>query len=320
MQRHGIPTAAYRAFDDAGEAEAYVDELGGPIVVKADGLAAGKAVTVCDGPADAKRAIHEAMREGRFGGAGARVVIEERLVGEELSFYAVSDGERFVCLEAAQDHKAVFDGDRGENTGGMGAYSPAPVLSPELEAVIVDEVVRPTLDGMRQEGTPYRGVLYVGLMVCEGRPYVIEYNARFGDPEAQAILPRLRSGLFSLLRDAAEGRLQPESVRLEWGDPAICVVMASKGYPRSYPKGLEIEGLVQVEALADVEVFHAGTRCAQDRWQTNGGRVLGVTAQGADLQLARDRAYAALASLGFDGAHFRRDIGWRALASDPRSE
>lgn len=318
MSRYDIPTAAYRSFEDADAAEAYVEAHGGPIVVKADGLAAGKAVAVCDGPEEAKRAIRECMREGRFGGAGARVVIEERLVGEEVSFYAVSDGERFVCLEAAQDHKLALDGDRGENTGGMGAYSPAPALSAELERATIERVVRPTLDGMRAEGMPYRGVLYVGLIIVDGSPYVIEYNARFGDPEVQAILFRLRSPLGPLLRDAAAGSLDPARVELRWGDPAVCVVMASKGYPRDYPKGIEIQGLVEAEALDDVAVFHAGTRHDRDRWVTHGGRVLGVTARGPTISEARERAYAGVETIAFDGAHYRTDIAWRALARERR--
>lgn len=318
MSRYEIPTAAYRSFDEANAADAYVDELGGPIVVKADGLAAGKAVTVCDGPEDAKRAIRECMREGRFGSAGARVVIEERLRGEEVSFYAVSDGERFVCLETAQDHKPALDGGRGENTGGMGAYSPAPVFSAELERETLERIVRPTFDGMRAEGTPYRGVLYLGLIIVAGSPYVIEYNARFGDPEAQAILFRLRSPLSRLLRDAAAGTLDPDRVELRWGDPAVCVVMASKGYPRSYPKGIEIQGLAEAEALDDVAVFHAGTRHDQNRWLTNGGRVLGVTARGSTISEAREGAYQAIRAIDFDGAHYRTDIGWRALDRERR--
>ena len=318
MRRHEIPTAAYRSFDDADAAEAYVDETGGPIVVKADGLAAGKAVTVCDGPEDAKRAIGECMREGRFGRAGARVVIEERLRGEEVSFYAVSDGERFVCLEAAQDHKPALDGDRGENTGGMGAYSPTPVFSAELERETVERVVRPTFDGMRTEGTPYRGVLYVGLMIVQGSPYVIEYNARFGDPELQVLLFRLRSPLGPLLRDAASGTLDPDRVALRWGDPAVCVVMTSKGYPRSYPTGIEIQGLSEAEALDQVEVFHSGTRHDRDRWLTHGGRVLGVTARGSTISEARDRAYRGVATIDFDGAQYRTDIGGCVLDRERR--
>ena len=314
MQRHGIPTAAHRSFDDADAAERYVGERGGPLVVKADGLTAGKGVAVCDTPEEARRAVAEMMREGRFGASGARVVIEERLVGDEASYYALSDGERFAVLPHAQDHKRIFDADRGENTGGMGAYSPAPVVTEEVEQRILERIVRPTLEGMRAEGRPYRGVLYVGLMIRDGAPFVIEFNARFGDPEAQSILFRLESDLVPLLVGCANGRL-PESAgrELRFGDPALCVVMASKGYPRSYPTGLPIEGLAAVASRPGVKVFHAGTRSERGGYVTAGGRVLGVTARGATLGEARERAYAAVGEIHFEGSQHRSDIGARAL-------
>ena len=314
MARHGIPTAAHRAFSDPDEADAYLDELAGPVVVKADGLAAGKGVTVCDDAEQAKRAVHEAMRERRFGAAGGRVLIEERLYGEEASFYAIADGQRFVTLPAAQDHKRIGDGDRGENTGGMGAFSPTPVVTPELERDIVERIVRPTFDGMRAEGHPYRGVLYVGLIVCDGEPYVIEYNVRFGDPETQPLLVRLESDLLPVLAAAARGEL-PEDAMLEFGDPAVCVVMASDGYPRSYPVDLPISGLEAAAELPDAKVFHAGTRRGDGRWYTAGGRVVGVTARGATLRAARDAAYSAVELISWKGEQHRGDIASRAAGT-----
>ncbi len=228
MERHEIPTASHRVFDDPDEADRYVDQRASPLVVKADGLTAGKGVSMCDDAEQAHRAIGEIMRGRRFGASGTRVVIEERLVGEEASYYVLSDGERFVPLPHAQDHKPLLDGDRGENTGGMGAYSPAPVVDAEVEARVLDRIVRPALNGMRAEGRPYRGVLYVGLMIVGGDPYVIEFNARFGDPETQAIFFRLESDVLPLLEACAAGRLpEPERIELRFGGPALCVVMAS---------------------------------------------------------------------------------------------
>ena len=314
MQRHGIPTPGYRVFHDPDAADRYADEVRGDVVVKADGLAAGKGVSVCDTPEQAKRAIHEAMRERRFGAAGTRVLLEDRLRGEEASFYAICDGERYVHLPAAQDFKRALDGGLGENTGGMGAYSPAPVVTDALRDKVLERVVKPTLDGMRAEGNPYQGVLYVGLMIQDGEPYVIEFNARFGDPETQPLLARLDSDLVPVLRAAALGELTSEAQEsLCFGSPAVCVVMASEGYPRSYPKGVAIEGLSKADALDGVTVYHAGTRRENGRWQTAGGRVLGVTARGASLKLARERAYQAVAEIRWSGAHWRTDIA-RAAA------
>ena len=313
MARHGIPTAAYAYFTSADEAESHVRALGGPCVVKADGLAAGKGVSVCAGPDAALRAIGEIMRERRFGVSGAEVVIEERLVGEEASFYALCDGERFVVLSHAQDHKRALDGDRGENTGGMGAYSPAAPIDARLEREIIETIVRPTVAGMCAEGRPFRGALFVGLMIAAGRPRVIEFNARFGDPETQALLFRLESDLVPLLVGAAEGRLPPDSPTVRFGDPAVCVVMASEGYPRSHLTGREITGLEALAGLPDAKVFHSGTRRVAGHWETVGGRVLGVTARGATLEAARARAYELAARIQFEGAHYRRDIGARAF-------
>ena len=315
MARHGIPTAAHRSFGDPDEAERYVLSRNAPLVVKADGLAAGKGVFVCDGPEPARAALREIMRERRFGASGASVVIEERLVGEEASFYAISDGERFACLPAAQDFKRILDGDRGENTGGMGACSPTPVVTPELERRIVREIVRPVIEGMRAEGRPYRGVLYTGLMIADGEPKVIEFNVRFGDPETQAMLFRLDCDLVPLLHAAARGRLPDDAqARLRFGPPAVCVVMASEGYPRSYPSDLPITGIDELVDAADVAVFHAGTRCRDGVWHTAGGRVLGVTARGASLREAREGAYRAASGIeSRAGASARSDFDSAAL-------
>jgi phosphoribosylamine--glycine ligase len=315
MQRHRIPTADYEVFDDLEAALAHVRDRNRPCVVKADGLAAGKGVAMCENVPQAERALRETMQEQRFGDAGTRVVIEEWLQGEEASYYAITDGERIVTLAAAQDHKRLLDGDRGENTGGMGAYSPAPVVSEEVEKKILDRIVYPTIRGMAADGTPYTGVLYVGLMIDDrGDPFVVEYNVRFGDPETQPLMVRMDEDLVPLLEGAASGRLDESRPPL-WGDAAVCVVLASSGYPRSYEKGKAIAGL---EALANDDslvVFHAGTRLAEGGgFETSGGRVLGVTARGKDVEEARDRAYAGVDGIDFEGVCYRRDIAARALA------
>ncbi len=316
MDRHGIPTAAYAVFDEASDARAYVDELAGPCVVKADGLAAGKGVAMCEDAAAASRAIDEMMLAGRFGEAGRRVVVEEWLRGEEASYYAITDGEHIVTLAAAQDHKRALDADEGENTGGMGAYSPASVVSEEVEKKILARIVYPTIHGMAKEGTPYTGVLYVGLMIdSAGDPWVIEFNVRFGDPETQALLVRMQGDLLPILDASARGCLD-EATTIGWGDAAVCVVLASGGYPRAYETGKRIDGLHELEGDASLVVFHAGTRRSDsgEGFETAGGRVLGITARGATLAEARARAYRAVARVGFEGAHYRRDIAWRALS------
>jgi len=314
MERHGIPTAGHRAFDDLESALEYVNGSDGRCVVKADGLAAGKGVAMCESSADAATALREIMEDRRFGEAGSRVVIEDWLEGEEASYYAICDGERFVTLAAAQDHKRLLDGDQGENTGGMGAYSPAPVVDSAVEARILDRIVAPTLRGMAEEGHPYVGVLFVGLMVdASGDPYVIEFNVRFGDPETQPLMLRLDADLAELLGDAARGQLD-ERAEIGWGQAAVCVVMASPGYPRSYPTGHAIQGLEAAEGEDGVVVFHAGTRRAPEgHFETAGGRVLGVTARGDSVEAARARAYAAVQAIEFEGAHSRTDIANRAL-------
>jgi phosphoribosylamine--glycine ligase len=315
MARHGIPTADFAVFDALEPARAYVRQQGGPCVVKADGLAAGKGVFVCDDTDAALAALDEIMGERRFGEAGARVVIEERMQGEEASYYAITDGERVVTLAAAQDHKRALDGDRGENTGGMGAYSPAPVVSDAVEKRILEEIVHPAIRGMARDGRPYTGVLYVGLMIdAAGAPRVVEFNVRFGDPETQPLLMRMEGDLVPLLDGAARGRLEPET-KLGWGDAAVCVVLASEGYPRAYETGRAIDGLDALAGESDVVVFHAGTRRGADgRFETAGGRVLGVTARGASVAVARERAYAAADRIRFEGRQLRRDIADRALS------
>ncbi len=311
--RHGIPTARAEVFDDPDRASAHLEAHPGPCVVKADGLAAGKGVAVCDDGTQARAAVDEIMRSRRFGDAGGRVVIEERLVGDEASYYAITDGARSVCLAAAQDHKRALDGDRGENTGGMGAYSPTPVVTPEVEARIRREVIEPTIRGMAEDGVPYTGVLYAGLMIgSDGAPRVIEFNARFGDPETQPLMVRLSSDLLPLLAQAAAGDLDA-GAGLAWEDAAVCVVLASGGYPRAYPKGLPIGGLDAAAREEAVVVFHAGTRREGDRFVTAGGRVRGVTARGASVAEARERAYRAADQISFEGRQLRRDIAARAL-------
>jgi phosphoribosylamine--glycine ligase len=282
-------------------------------VVKADGLAAGKGVAVCDGPAQAEAALDEIMGARRFGAAGDRVVIEERLVGEEASFYALSDGEHVLALAPAQDFKRAQDGDRGENTGGMGAYAPAALVDAALEKRVLEEIVHPTLRGMGAEGSPYRGVLYVGLMIdAQGAPRVVEFNVRFGDPETQPIVVQMESDLLPLLDAAARGDLSRQAPPVGSG-AAVCVVLCSEGYPRAHTTGRRIEGLADAAALPDVVVFHAGTRRGADgAFVTAGGRVLGVTARGADLRAARAQAYAAVSRIRFQGMHYRRDIAARA--------
>jgi len=310
MARHGIPTAAFAIFEDREAARAHVRERGGPCVVKADGLAAGKGVVVCDGPEQALAALDEIMGERRFGAAGDRVVIEERLEGREASWYAITDGENAVRLAAAQDYKRALDGDRGENTGGMGAFSPTPVVDEALAKRIDEEIVHPAIRGMDREGRPYRGVLYCGLMIDrDGAPRVVEFNGRFGDPETQPLVVRMQGDLAPLLAAAARGRLEPAAAPLAWEGAAVCVVLASAGYPRSYPKGRPIAGLAEAAAAPEVVVFHAGTRRGADGgFVTAGGRVLGVTARGASLAEARERAYAAADRIRFEGRHLRRDI------------
>jgi phosphoribosylamine--glycine ligase len=314
MARRGIPHPEFRCFDDLEAARSHVRERGGACVVKADGLAAGKGVTVCASAAEAERALGEMMGERRFGPAGERVVIEDLLEGEEASYYAISDGERVVTLVPAQDHKRALDGDLGENTGGMGAYVPAPIVTEATEKRVLEEIVHPTLRGLREEGHPYVGVLYVGLMIDgAGAPSVVEFNVRFGDPETQPLMLQMSEDLVPILDGAARGRLAAD-VAVAGSDAAVCVVLASGGYPRKYPTGKSIRGIEEAEADPDVVVFHAGTKRGESGdFVTAGGRVLGVTARGPDVATARERAYAAADRIHFEGKQLRRDIAFRAL-------
>ena len=311
LVKYNIPTAWYKKFEDYEKAASYIDTHDAPYVVKADGLAAGKGVIICKTKKEALDAVDLIIRKKAFGIAGKRVIIEEFLEGEEASFLAVTDGVTVVPLAPAQDHKAIFDGDRGPNTGGMGAYSPAPLVTEALEKEIMDTIMVPTVKAMKAEGRPYKGVLYAGLMISKGRPKVLEFNCRFGDPETQPILMRMEDDLFDLLMAVTEGRLN--GVTLKWGRPAVCVVMSSKGYPGDYRKGDEIKGLDEASKLKDVMVFHAGTATKEGRVVTSGGRVLGVTALGKDIKGAIENAYRAVSLITWDGAHYRKDIGKKAL-------
>ncbi len=312
MLRHNIPTAFYKKFDNPDFALAYIETHNPPFVVKADGLAAGKGVIICRTKEEASRAIVLIMKEKAFGAAGKRVVIEEFLKGEEASFLAVTDGKTVVPLAPAQDHKAIYDGDKGPNTGGMGAYSPAPVVTPGLTQEIMDTIMVPTVKAMEAEGRPYSGVLYAGLMIYEGKPKVLEFNCRFGDPETQPILMRLDDDLFEVLMSTVEGRLNRRAFKWK-AQASVCVVMSAKGYPGEYLKGSEIKGLEEALRLKDVMVFHAGTAIKGGKIVTSGGRVLGVTALGKDISGAIERAYSAVSMISWEGAYFRKDIGRKAL-------
>lgn len=311
---NNIPTAAYARFSDAAAARAYVEREGAPIVIKADGLAAGKGVIVAMSLDEALAAIDDIFG-GRFGSAGAEVVVEAFLEGEEASFFALCDGETALELATAQDHKRAFDNDQGPNTGGMGAYSPAPVLDEATRATVMERFINPTLAAMKRRGTPFKGILYLGLMMTKTGPQLIEYNARFGDPECQVLMMRLKSDLLPALIAAREGRLK--DITLEWSeDPALTVVMATKGYPGDYPRDTEIKGL---DALADQEnvtIFHAGTRRESGRTLATGGRVLNITATGKTVAEARDRAYAIVEKINWPEGFYRTDIGWRAIARE----
>ena len=310
MHRCLIPTAKSRIFTRFEDAKTYVATRDSPQVVKAAGLAAGKGVIVCDDPADAILALEDIMISHQFGDAGCKVVVEEKLVGPELSILALVDGHNIYVMESAQDHKPVGEGDTGPNTGGMGAYSPAPIATPEVLDQVVGEILVPIVDGLRNDGAPYRGVLYAGLMLTPAGPKVLEFNCRFGDPEAQAVLMRLQTDLAEVLEATVTGKL--DEIELHWDDrPAVCVVLASKGYPGSYEKGKTITGLDQAAALPDVKVFHAGTAQVEGVTVTAGGRVLGVTALGPTIDAARSRAYEAADQVQFDGAFCRRDIAAR---------
>jgi phosphoribosylamine--glycine ligase len=314
----GVPTARYGEFTEVAPALGFAGELGFPVVVKADGLAAGKGVVICTDAREARETIASMLEGASFGDAGRRVVVEEFLTGEEVSFLALTDGANVIPLEPSQDHKTVFDGDRGPNTGGMGAYSPAPVIDAAMSQHVVQNVLTPTVATLRARGVHFRGVLYAGLMMTKDGPKVLEYNARFGDPECQPLMMRLESSLVELVEACVDGRA--DRVRPRWSrDAAVCVVMTAEGYPGAYRKGDVIDGLDDARACEGTMVFHAGTvRDDAGRWLTAGGRVLGVTARGATIGTAIENAYRAVACIRWRGAHYRKDIGHRALAARSR--
>ena len=317
LKENQIPTASFDTFSDATSAKRYLTEMKPPYVVKADGLAAGKGVIICSTQKEAGAAIDDILVRKLFGRADEKLVIEEFLQGEEASFMALTDGEHILPLASSQDHKRVFDGDRGPNTGGMGAYSPAPVVSPELHRRILDEILRPLLRGLKKKGVHYSGVIYVGLMITNEGPKVLEFNARFGDPECQPIMMRLKSDLLPLLEATIEGRL--DQVDPEWHqDVAVCVVLCAQGYPGSYDKGKEIRGLEKLTRWQRGFVFHAGTTKKEGRFLTSGGRVLGVTALGNNIQEAVREVYRATGEIEWDGMHYRKDIAERALKREQR--
>lgn len=312
MARYGIPTAEYKVFDDYEQARAYVRKKGGPLVVKADGLAAGKGVLLCQTREEALDALDQVMKDRAFGAAGDKVIVEEFLEGEEATFLVFTDGYSIQPLPTTQDHKAVFDGDKGLNTGGMGAYSPAPVVTPALHDQVMDKIMRPVVKALETEGSLYKGVLYAGLMIGEKGPRVVEFNARHGDPECQPLMMKLKTDLVDILEAIAKGRLS--EMKIEWQDSAsLCLVLASEGYPGSYEKGLVIEGLDEAGSNKDVVVFHAGTREKDGKIVTSGGRVLGVTALGNSVAQARDRAYQAAELITWPGKYNRTDIGMKAI-------
>ncbi|NLW55541.1 MAG: phosphoribosylamine--glycine ligase [Firmicutes bacterium] len=313
MTKYGIPTAAYEVFTDPKAAVEYIEATSSPLVIKAAGLAAGKGVVVASTREEAKAAVHQLMEERVYGDAGKEIIIEERLEGEEVTLLALSDGKELIPLIPAQDHKRLLDGDRGPNTGGMGAYAPASVLTPELLTQVEECILRPVIQGMAKEGHPYVGLLYAGLMITASGPQVIEFNVRFGDPEAQVVLPLLRNDLVELMLATLQGELHRQQI--EWEQKAAaCVVLASQGYPVSYEGRKEITGLAAAENLTDLLVFHAGTKFKGGKWWTAGGRVLNLVGLGADLAEALHVAYQGAELVKFEGVHFRSDIGWRELA------
>ena len=312
MRANSIPTAEARIFDNFEDAKAYIASRDEAVVIKASGLAKGKGVFVCDEPSEGILAAEQIMCAKIFGSAGDEVIVEDKLLGEEASILAFVDGRSIYVMESSQDHKPIGDGDTGPNTGGMGAYSPAPVVTDKLMNQITREILVPTVDGMNRNGTPYKGVLYVGLMITAGGPRVLEYNVRFGDPETQPIMARLKSDLLEVMLAVCRGRL--DTIELDWDDrTAVCVVMASGGYPGGYEKGKVITGLEEADGMSDVMVFHAGTAEKDGRIVTAGGRVLGVTGLGATVKEAKETAYDAVRKIRFDGAYYRNDIADKAL-------
>jgi phosphoribosylamine--glycine ligase len=312
MRKYRIPTSSYEIFEDPKEAAAYIRRQGAPIVVKADGLAAGKGVIICKTVEEALQAVEKIMVEKIFGEAGHRVVIEECLMGEEASYIAFTDGKVILPMASSQDHKSVFNGDRGPNTGGMGAYSPTPVVTGRVHERIMEKILRPIVQGMWEEGRPYKGVLYAGLMIHDDHPKVLEFNARFGDPETQPVLMRMKEDIVPILEACIKGTL--DQCEIEWDTRAsVCVVMASGGYPGDYEKGKTIGGLEEVSRMEDIFVFHAGTAFKDGQMVTNGGRVLGVTGLGKDIPDAIKKTYQAVKKISWKGVHYRTDIGQKAL-------
>ena len=312
MRKYKIPTADYATFISPKEAKSYLEEKGTPVVIKADGLAAGKGVIPAQSMDKAEEAIDTILTKKRFGTAGDRIIIEEFLTGEEASFIVFTDGNTIIPMPTSQDHKPIYDDDQGPNTGGMGAYSPAPVITEKLQQKIMDDIMFPTVKAMANEGRKYKGILYAGLMINNGEINVLEFNARFGDPETQPILIRMKTDLIPILEAIVDGRLGQESI--QWDErPAVCVVMASNGYPGSYQKGKEIEGLDKVQNMQNAQVFHAGTAFKNNHVVTSGGRVLGVTALGNDIKEAINLAYQATSQIQWEGAYYRKDIGKKAL-------
>ena len=324
MKKYKIPTAKYESFNSQKDAKDYILSLQPsafsfqPVVIKADGLAAGKGVIICNTIEEAVKAIDSIMVEKLFGSAGNKVIIEEYLKGEEASFMVFSDGEDILPIASAQDHKQIYDGDRGPNTGGMGAYSPAPVITEKISREILDTIIKPLISGMKKEGKTYKGILYAGLMIVNGKPFVLEFNCRFGDPETQPILVRMESDIVSIMMSVVEGRLKGKEI--QWrNEPSVCVVMVAGGYPDKYEKGKEIGGLDETKNIENLWVFHAGTSKIGNKVVTNGGRVLGVTSLGTNFEDAIDRAYKGVSLIKWDGAYFRRDIGRKALSVSRKS-
>jgi phosphoribosylamine--glycine ligase len=312
MKRHNIPTAEYRVFTSFIHAQEYVHLKGAPIVIKADGLAAGKGVFVSSTTKDAMEALHLIMKDKIFGSAGEKVIIEERLTGQEASIMVITDGETIIPLPSSQDHKQIFDSDTGPNTGGMGAYSPTPIITESLHNEIMKTIIEPTVKGLKKEGMTYKGVLYAGLMINNDSPSVLEFNCRFGDPEAQVVLTRLDSDLLDILNTCAKERLS--DITVSWKeDTSVCVIGSSEGYPGSYKKGHIISGLDIIRTMDNVVVFHAGTTIENNHIVTSGGRVLGVTATGKDIKAAIERAYQGIENISWSGMYYRKDIGFKAL-------
>ncbi len=315
--KYDIPTAAYGRFTKFEDAKKFIEEQPGNVVVKADGLAAGKGVIICNNKDEAIQAAEEMLSGEAFGDAGAEIVVEEFMDGEELSYFALADGKTILPLTSAQDHKRVFDGDEGPNTGGMGAYSPAHLMTTELEEKIIHRIIRPTIEAMAAEGCPFTGVLYAGLMIVHGEPRLIEYNVRFGDPECQPMMMRLQGDLLEILQAGAQGRLADILGTVTWSDKtALCVVMAAKGYPGAYPKDTPIANIADANDVDELTVFHAGTATKDGQLVSTGGRVLGVTALGETIEEAQSRAYAGVDKIDWPDGFCRRDIGWRALAAE----